>query len=68
MCFHAQQCAEKYLKALLAKSQLPIRKTHNLVALWRMLPSEQAASFRPDDLATLRRYAVHQRYPRNSSL
>ena len=29
-CFHAQQCAEKYLKALLQEDVIPFGKTHNL--------------------------------------
>ena len=32
-CFHAQQCAEKYLKALLQESNIPFGKTHNLIGL-----------------------------------
>ena len=30
VCFHAQQCAEKYLKARLAEAQIPFPKTHDL--------------------------------------
>ena len=30
ICFHAQQCAEKYLKGLLQENDLPIERTHNL--------------------------------------
>jgi HEPN domain-containing protein len=33
VCFHAQQCAEKYLKALLEEQILVFRKTHDLVEL-----------------------------------
>lgn len=33
VCFHAQQCVEKYLKALLQEEAIPFSKTHNLVAL-----------------------------------
>lgn len=32
-CFHAQQCAEKYLKARLVKGGLAFGKTPNLIAL-----------------------------------
>jgi HEPN domain-containing protein len=31
-CFHAQQCAEKYLKARLEEADLAVPKTHNLYA------------------------------------
>ena len=33
VCFHSQQCIEKYLKAALVKHKLPTRKTHDLVVL-----------------------------------
>src|SRR5713226_9024734 len=32
-CFHAQQCAEKYLKARLCEAAAPFPPTQNLVAL-----------------------------------
>lgn len=35
VCFHAQQCAEKYLKALLQERGAAIPRTHNLEALAR---------------------------------
>lgn len=31
--FHAQQCAEKCLKALLEEQKIPVRKTHSLIQL-----------------------------------
>lgn len=33
VCFHAQQCVEKYLKALLVSHGLTVERTHNLAAL-----------------------------------
>lgn len=33
VAFHAQQCAEKYLKAFLEERNIPFPKTHNLVEL-----------------------------------
>jgi len=33
VCFHAQQCAEKYLKAVLQEAGIAFAKTHNLAAL-----------------------------------
>jgi HEPN domain-containing protein len=35
--FHAQQAAEKYLKALLARAQIEIEKTHVIGRLLRRL-------------------------------
>ncbi len=40
VCFHAQQCAEKYLKALLAFRGIPFPKIHDLVELLLLLPPE----------------------------
>ncbi|MFB3892540.1 MAG: HEPN domain-containing protein [Phycisphaerae bacterium] len=36
-CFHAQQCAEKYLKGLLCELGIDFRKTHDCVELLTML-------------------------------
>ncbi|TKJ37965.1 DNA-binding protein [candidate division LCP-89 bacterium B3_LCP] len=33
ICFHMQQCAEKYLKAYLAYNDIEINKTHDLAVL-----------------------------------
>ena len=32
-CFHAQQCAEKYLKARLEEAKIAFGRTHNLTSL-----------------------------------
>jgi hypothetical protein len=37
ICFHAQQCIEKYLKALLIAYGMNYERTHNLSALARKL-------------------------------
>ena len=34
ICFHAQQCAEKYLKARLFDAGISFRKTHDLLNLF----------------------------------
>ena len=47
VCFHAQQAVEKLLKAILASSEKPIPRTHNLEelqAICRMVCSEPAGS------------------------
>ena len=38
VCFHAQQCVEKHLKALLALSKTDFPKTHNIEELMALLP------------------------------
>jgi HEPN domain len=48
LCFHCQQAAEKYLKALLEELGQPIPKTHNLVTVLQLLVGfhKQLRSFR----------------------
>ncbi len=64
ICFHCQQMAEKYLKALLQELGLPVTRTHDLLELLRDLVSHYPG------LRTLRRglefltkFAVDTRYP-----
>jgi len=68
VCFHAQQCAEKYLKALLQERHLPIPRTHNLEALAKPLLTERASlKTVAAALRTLGTYAVETRYPGKSA-
>lgn len=50
-CFHAQQCAEKYLKGRLEEDGIAFAKTHNLDGLLKQAqviePTLGAASTRP---------------------
>ena len=68
VCFHAQQCAEKYLKALLQEAVTPFGKTHNLSLLLDLLKDQYPALelIRPT-LAMLSAYAVEYRYPGESA-
>ncbi len=61
-CFHAQQCAEKYLKARLQEESIAFAKTHNLLTLLDLLlPAEPLwGSFRVC-LAEPTNYAVRYR-------
>lgn len=63
VCFHAQQCAEKYLKALLTLRGCDFPKTHDLEALTSRFRNGLRPSVEPDDLARLTRYATVTRYP-----
>ena len=63
VCFHAQQVAEKHLKALLAFRGLDFPKTHDLDALARRLPNGLRSRLRAIDLAELTRHATVTRYP-----
>jgi HEPN domain-containing protein len=64
VCFHAQQCAEKYLKALLQEEVVPFQRTHDLVALVELLSHVDSRwdDLRPQ-LQKLRTFAVLIRYP-----
>ena len=64
VCFHCQQSAEKYLKALLQEWGLPVPRTHNLPAL-RILLLPHHGFLRPwrRGLEFLSRFAVGPRYP-----
>jgi HEPN domain-containing protein len=64
VCFLCQQCAEKYLKALLVETDTRFSKTHDLLALLKLVLSIAPflASLR-DKLEPLNDYAVEFRYP-----
>lgn len=63
-CFHAQQCAEKYLKARLEEAGSTIPRTHNLYALLTLaLPLEPGWGLLSTDLNILSAFAVAYRYP-----
>ncbi len=62
--FHAQQCIEKYLKALLQKHKIRFAKTHNLLALKEMCaPLTPELEFYNEMLAYLTHFAIAFRYP-----
>lgn len=64
VCFHAQQCAEKYLKARLVEAEIAFRKTHDLLNLLETVSSiEPAWSAYDTTLPKLTIYGVAGRYP-----
>jgi len=63
LCFHAQQAAEKALKAVLATHGLRVPKTHDIAYLMDLLPAGLSITPAMLDLPTLTKYAVQQRYP-----
>jgi HEPN domain-containing protein len=68
VCFHAQQCAEKYLKALVVGVDLPFLRTHDLVVLLdQLLPLYPLWEVYRSDLAYLSEFAVSFRYPGESA-
>ena len=63
-CFHAQQAAEKYLKALLQTRGVAFPRTHNLIELLELcLPFEGDLETYRARLQALDQYAVRYRYP-----
>ena len=68
VCFHAQQCAEKYLKAFLVERKIPFRPIHDLeVLLGLVVPVNPEFEFVRDLLLLLNDYAVSFRYPGESA-
>lgn len=68
ICFHAQQCAEKYLKARLCEEGISFGKIHDLVALLEQVLCVEPGweAFR-EDLAYLSDFAIAFRYPGESA-
>ena len=62
-CFHAQQAAEKALKAVLVALGVDFPRSHMLERLVGLMPIRLAASFDSDRLAQLTPWAVAGRYP-----
>ncbi len=67
-CFHAQQTAEKYLKAFLQERGALFPKIHNLIELLEIcLLQDVAFDVLRKPLVLLDRYAVRYRYPGESA-
>jgi HEPN domain-containing protein/predicted nucleotidyltransferase len=63
VCFHAQQCIEKYLKTLLVFHAISFTKTHDLRVLMRLIPAKLRPRLERTDRARITRYAAVTRYP-----
>ena len=62
--FHAQQCAEKYLKARLDEANIDFSRTHDLLVLHQLvLAAEPDWRSLRTPLAFLNPFAVAYRYP-----
>ena len=62
--FHAQQCVEKYLKALLLSCRQAFPRTHDLIALHDLcMRNSISVPVDQDKLERLAAYAVQVRYP-----
>jgi len=64
VCFHTQQCAEKYLKAFLQEAGISFPRIHDLANLLALALTIQPAWISmTTDLNTLSSFAVEYRYP-----
>jgi len=69
LCFHAQQCAEKYLKACLQERGIAFERTHNLSSLLDLLLAvDPLLETLRESLLQLTVYAVAFRYPGESAI
>ena len=66
LCFHAQQAAEKALKAVLVHHGVRVPRSHDLAYLTSKLPEDVSIPVHIIEFPTLTRYAVQQRYPGES--
>lgn len=62
-CYHAQQSAEKAIKALLVLADVDPPKSHNLRTLVDLLTSRDTVPADDHELADLTRWAIVGRYP-----
>lgn len=63
LCFHAQQAAEKSIKAVFLARRVAMPRTHDLGFLLAQLPKDITVPPGMIDAPTLTRFAVQQRYP-----
>ncbi len=63
LCYHAQQCAEKALKAVLVARGVPAPKTHSIGLLLDLLSEQMTVPEEVEETAVLTDYAVLCRYP-----
>lgn len=63
VCFHSQQCAEKYLKAFLIFHSLEFPKTHDLRVLMQNVRLQTSVDLEMSEVLILNRYTIEARYP-----
>lgn len=62
-CYHAQQCVEKYLKALLVNYEIDFPSTHSIAILVEMIPQSVWPEMSREEQLLLTDYATVTRYP-----
>lgn len=63
VCFHAQQCVEKYLKALLVLKDINFPMTHNIEEIISLVPEDLRPKLDDKEQDRLTEYATVTRYP-----
>lgn len=63
VCFHSQQCGEKYLKALLVEQGMAVPRVHDLEVLVNLLPGLSIKREVMQSARILTAMAVEVRYP-----
>lgn len=63
VCFHAQQCAEKYLKGLLVFLKIKFPRAHDLRLLLQLSMRKASLKLEVSEVAGLNRYIIEGRYP-----
>ena len=64
VCFHSQQCAEKYLKAFLQEHRIRFERRHELIPLLELcLTFDKSFETLRESLQSLEQYGVLIRYP-----
>ncbi len=63
VCFHAQQCAEKYLKARLVYLAIDFPKSHDIAEIVKLLPPGSSVPLSIAEQEKLTDYAWMGRYP-----
>ena len=63
VCFHAQQCVEKYLKAFLVALEKPFPRTHDVESLISLMPKDIRLGLTIEEQRRLTEYATVLRYP-----
>lgn len=63
LCFHAQQAAEKAIKALLISRNIPFPRTHSIGTLVDLASETASVPKQVEEASVLTDYAVMTRYP-----
>jgi len=63
VCFHAQQCVEKYLKAFLVSRDIDFPRTHDIGNLVDLMPRNVRIRLSVEEQQRLTAYATTMRYP-----